>query len=174
MTPDTWRIYFHKHEVSKAERQTMLCRVKSWINAEIVGLSDTDYKLTVNGEQYPFDIKLSFLETSKHGYRMKLTSETFGFRPDEEKAHQTLYHTIIAKIRGDKQGFWLKDNDETPIQRKRLLRMKHINTSHKSSIRLHEKSEKTEPFRSADDAQSLRKPDQQTKHPATTTTTTTA
>jgi hypothetical protein len=148
MTSDWWEIDFYKRKVSKAERQTMLCKIKSWINAEIVGLSDTDYKLTVNGERYSFDIKVSFLETKKDGYEIELTSETFGCKPNEERAHQALCDTIYQKITSEKQGFSLINNDKIPILRKRLLRQKHRHAWNKSSILLREISEKTEPFRS--------------------------
>jgi hypothetical protein len=159
MTCDKWRIDCYEREVSKAEIPTMLCKIKFLTNAESVPLSDTDYKLTVNGERYPFEIKVSFLKTKKDGYGIELTSETFGCKPDEERALQTLFYTIYHKITWKKLGFL--DNDEIPIQKTKVLRRKrHRPAWNKSSRPLREILEKTEPFRSADDTQSLRKADQ--------------
>lgn len=106
----------------------------------------TTIKITIYDGRYQFEIRVSFLEMNEYGYGIEFTSEPLGYKPDEIEAHRTLYYTTIAKIRGQKQGFWLKDNDESPIPKTKALRIRHRHIWNKSSIRLHEKSEKTEPF----------------------------
>jgi hypothetical protein len=139
MMPDGWKIYAHKGKIPKAERQAHWCNIRTRFNAENVDFSDNDHKLTIYDGRYQFNIRVFFPENNEYGYGIELKSETLGYKPDERKAHQTLYYTTIARIRWEKQGVWLEGNNEIPIPKTKALRTKHRHILHKSSVRLHEK-----------------------------------
>lgn len=147
MTYYGWKICTRKHKIPKAKRQAIWCELKARFNAENTDFSDNDHKFTIHNGQYYFNVKVFFPE-SENRYGMELKSElTFGYK-GEEKAHRTLYNTIIGKIPWEKQGFWLEDNSEIPIPKKVRIRIRHRQIWNKRSVHLHKKSERTEPFRS--------------------------
>ena len=142
MTYNGWKIRIHKGKIPKAKREVYWHNIKTCFNAENVDFSDDDHKITVYDAQYhQFIIRTSFLDNSVYGYEIESKSQALGRKRDETKAHQNLYYTTmttIAKIRGQRQSFWLEDNKEILIPKTKVLRTRHRHILHKCSVPLDE------------------------------------
>lgn len=119
--------------------------MKSLFKTENADFSDNDHKINVQNGIYCFPIEVTFLQIKEHGYGIKFMSEPLGYKPDEIEAHQKLCYTIMAKIQGEKQGFWLINKNEIPIQKAKMLKQKkHQPTWNKASVLLAEISKEAE------------------------------
>ena len=107
-------------------------KLRTWFNSGDWYFSENTHRIEIlygpNGQE----INVSFQEVkydSKRNkdietYHIVFESPFFGYKANDERAHQELYEKTMQKIPWRKKGFWLEDGSLIPQTRVKVLRMK--------------------------------------------------
>lgn len=127
-----WKVFAYKKGILKAEEPTIRAKLKTWFDNDDWYLDEDSHRIEIFYGENQQKIDVSFQKVaygSKRGkdgdtYHIVFESTFFGHKNNDERRHQELYRKFIQKISWKKQGFWIQDNAQIPIPKKRMLRVK--------------------------------------------------
>lgn len=127
-----WFILAYNRNITKAEEEAIKNKLKRSFNYGDWYFSENSHRMTIFYGSQREEITVTFQKVEygsakdhdKQTYHIKFESSILGFRSSEERSNQELYRKTFEKIPWMKQGFWIQDNGEFPIPKRRSLRMR--------------------------------------------------